>query len=214
MAVVPDVLTPGVSETTPPAVKPGKYPVGRFIVRRVATGIVTLFVVSILIFLATNILPGNVADGRARPQRDTAAGQQLDAELNINHSLPDRYLTWLGDIAARQPRHTRRSRRPRAGPIRRSPRRSAAHCATASILAGLTTLLLIPLTLVLGSDRRRARRAQGRPRDLVPGAGDRAACPSSSPGTVLIFIFFNKLNLLPPVALFGPGSRRSPTSTR
>ena len=38
------------------------HPVLWFVLRRTATGIATLFVISILIFLATNVLPGNAAE--------------------------------------------------------------------------------------------------------------------------------------------------------
>lgn len=208
MAVVPDVLTPGVSETTPPAVKPGKYPVGRFIVRRVATGILTLFVVSILIFVATNILPGNVATVVLGRNATPSLVRKLDAELNINHSLPERYLTWLGDalqgnlghsaVAEAEGRSNSAITSTLGSPLRDS-----------LILAGLTTLLLIPLTLVLGTIAgvhagRKADHAISFPALVMGGL------PEFVMGTVLIYVFFNKLNLLPPVALYAPG--QSPLS--
>ena len=62
MAVLPETSSPGVAEiTTVEPVRGSNHPVAMFLARRIATGILTLLVVSILIFIATNILPGNVA---------------------------------------------------------------------------------------------------------------------------------------------------------
>ena len=204
MAVVPDVLTPGLPDTTPPVVKPGaKHPVARFVVRRVATGILTLFVVSILIFLATNILPGNVATVVLGRNATPALVHRLDVQLNVNHSLPERYLTWLGDavqgnlghsaVAEAEGRSNSAITSTLGDPLRNS-----------LVLAGLTTILLIPLTLLLGT---LAGIYAGRPADhaisfpaLVMGG-----LPEFVMGTLLIYVFFNKLGLLPPVALLSPG---------
>ena len=50
------------------------HPVLRFCIRRVAAGVLTLFVASILIFLATNALPGNVAETVLGKKRISCAG--------------------------------------------------------------------------------------------------------------------------------------------
>ncbi len=204
MAVVPDVLTPGVPATTPPAVKPGaKHPVARFVLRRVATGILTLFVVSILIFVATNILPGNVATVVLGRNATPALVHKLDAQLNINHSVTERYLTWLGDavqgnlghsaVAEAEGRSDSAITSTLGDPLRNS-----------LVLAGLTTILLIPLTLVLGTlagihAGRAADHAISFPALVMGGL------PEFVMGTLLIYVFFNKLGLLPPVALLSPG---------
>ena len=48
-----------------------RWPLAAFLVRRVAAALATLFVVSILIFAGTEVLPGDAAgpswDGRPRP---------------------------------------------------------------------------------------------------------------------------------------------------
>ena len=47
------------------------------------------------------------------------------------------------------------------------------------ILAALTTLLMVPLSLLLGDDRGHASRAHGRPRHLADRARRCSRCPSS-----------------------------------
>jgi peptide/nickel transport system permease protein len=204
MAVVPDVLAPGVPDTTPREFRPGtSHPVASFVIRRVATGLVTLLVVSMLIFVATNILPGNVATVVLGRNATPARVHKLDSELNINHSVPARYLTWLENavqgnfghsaVAEAEGRPDSTISSTLGDPLRNS-----------FVLAALTTILLIPLTLILGATAgifagRKVDHAISLPALVMGGL------PEFVMGTLLIYIFFNKLGLLPPVALLNPG---------
>jgi peptide/nickel transport system permease protein len=204
MAVVPDAFAPdsAVALSAPP---PGaRHPVVAFILRRTGAGLATLLAVSVLIFLATNVLPGNVAVVVLGRNASPANVQRLERELQINHSVPARYLRWLGNAVQ--------------GDFGRSAVAEAENRPNSSIssslgaplrnsfwLAGFTTLLLIPLTLILGA---LAGIFAGRWLDhlislpaLVMGG-----LPEFVMGTLLIYIFFSKLRWLPPVALLSPGS--------
>jgi peptide/nickel transport system permease protein len=68
------------------------------VVVRVAFGLVTLFAVSIVIFAATQALPGNAAYAvlghTATPQRLHA----LEAQLHLNRPLPSQYGSWIGGV--------------------------------------------------------------------------------------------------------------------
>lgn len=70
----------------------------RLFLRRALFGLFTLWVVSILVFLATQALPGDAAQailGReATPERLAALREQL----NLGGSLPSQYLHWLGGV--------------------------------------------------------------------------------------------------------------------
>ena len=57
----------------------------------------TLLVVSVLIFLATNVLPGNVATVVLGRNATTVNVQRVESRLNLKHSVVSRYFTWLGD---------------------------------------------------------------------------------------------------------------------
>lgn len=69
-----------------------------FLVRRLAWGLVNLFIVSMLVFLATNLLPGDPATailGRdASPERAEALRESLD----LDRPLITRYADWLGGL--------------------------------------------------------------------------------------------------------------------
>jgi peptide/nickel transport system permease protein len=68
------------------------------VVVRIALGLVTIFAVSIVIFAATQALPGNAAYAvlghTATPQRLHA----LEAQLHLNRPLVSQYGSWIGGV--------------------------------------------------------------------------------------------------------------------
>jgi peptide/nickel transport system permease protein len=180
------------------------HPAASLVVRRVAAGVVTLLAVSILIFIATNILPGNAAVIVLGRNATGIRVHALEARLGLDRSLVARYLSWLGGllhgsfgnsaVALAESRPNPGISRTIGNPLYDS-----------FILAAITTVLLIPLTLLLGAA---AGVKGGRKVDhlisfpsLVFGG-----LPEFVTGTLLIFIFFTKLKLLPPVALLNGGA--------
>ena len=70
----------------------------RMLVQRISLGILTLFVVSLIIFLGVSMLPGDAAQailGQAATPETVAA---LRKQLGLNLPAHIRYLTWLGNI--------------------------------------------------------------------------------------------------------------------
>jgi peptide/nickel transport system permease protein len=71
---------------------------GRFLLRRILLGLLTLLLVSIVVFAATQALPGNAARailGRnATPARIAALTQQL----HLDRSVLSQYFSWLGGV--------------------------------------------------------------------------------------------------------------------
>jgi len=68
------------------------------ILRRTAAGIATLFLVSILVFIGTSVLPGDVAQillGQMATPETLAA---LRAKLGLDQPAYIRYFYWLGDL--------------------------------------------------------------------------------------------------------------------
>jgi peptide/nickel transport system permease protein len=179
-------------------------PVVAFVVKRVAQGALTLLVMSVLIFAATNVLPGNVAQTVLGKQATPALIASLDQKLDLNRSLPARYESWLsgaihGDfglsaVAVAQNNLGDASvAKMIAVPLRNS-----------AILALLAMLIIVPGSLLLGvlAGMRGGSRldyAISYPA-LVLGA-----FPEFVVGLALIAIFFSALALLSPVALVPPG---------
>ncbi|MEJ1180448.1 MULTISPECIES: ABC transporter permease [unclassified Pseudarthrobacter] len=75
-----------------------RHPVLAMLASRIGLGILTLWVVSAVIFLATNVLPGNAA--LAIAGRD-ATGERLaevSHRLGLDRSLPEQYASWIGGV--------------------------------------------------------------------------------------------------------------------
>ncbi|HZZ93994.1 MAG TPA: ABC transporter permease [Usitatibacter sp.] len=71
---------------------------GRFLVRRVAALVPTLFLVSILIFGLQQLLPGDPAVAMAGEDRDPASIAYLRAKFHLDDPIPVRYGWWLKGV--------------------------------------------------------------------------------------------------------------------
>ena len=78
----------------------------KIILRRVALGFLTLFLVSVLVFAATQAMPGDTASailGRAAtPERVKVLREQL----GLNRPLTTQYFTWLARVVRGDPGHS------------------------------------------------------------------------------------------------------------
>src|SRR5256885_16698351 len=101
--------------TVPP--RDRRHPLVSFVLRRVAAGVATLFVVSILLFAGTNVLPGDVASAVLGRDSTPAGLAAIRQELHPNRPAPGRYRNWLSRFVPGGPRSSLASqagtRRPR-----------------------------------------------------------------------------------------------------
>ncbi len=68
----------------------------RFIARRIGLICITLLVVSLGIFLITEVLPGDVATMMMGKDATEANLARIREELGLNRPAPVRYLEWVG----------------------------------------------------------------------------------------------------------------------
>lgn len=172
-------------------------------VRRVAAALLTLFVVSILVFAATEILPGDAANailGRTATEENVA---ELRGLMGLDRPAAERYLDWLGgllqgDLGNSAAGYAQGGELPIWDDVKWKIRNSF-------VLAGITALIMIPLALVLGVVS--ALRAD-RPTDHTISVGSLAviSLPEFVIGSLLILLFFAWLDVLPPVSLIPPGA--------
>jgi peptide/nickel transport system permease protein len=73
-------------------------PVLKLIAQRVALGILLLLAVSVLIFVGTQILPGDVAQSILGQSATPTALENLRKELGLDQPAYIRYFTWLGGV--------------------------------------------------------------------------------------------------------------------
>ncbi len=115
----------------------------RFIVTRIALGILTLFAVSVLIFVATEILPGDVASAVLGQGATPETLATFRAELGLDRPAYIRYFEWFfgalqGDLGAAltNKRDILTSLKPRLS--------------NTLFLAGYAALIAVPLSVGLG----------------------------------------------------------------
>ncbi|MDQ6792094.1 MAG: ABC transporter permease [Candidatus Dormibacteraeota bacterium] len=68
----------------------------RFLLRRVGLALVTLLLLSMIIFLMANVLPGDVGRRILGPFADPRAVAALNHQLGVDRPLVIQYLSWLG----------------------------------------------------------------------------------------------------------------------
>jgi peptide/nickel transport system permease protein len=181
-----------------------RHPIASMIARRIAAGVVTLFVASILIFSAVTILPGDAASvvlGRnATPQ----AVKRVRASLGADKPVTQRYLDWAGGIVRGNLGDSTISvaqdfPNPSVSRIIGTPLRNSL------ILAVIAAVLFVPLALGLGAFA--AIRAF-KPTDHLISTGSLtvSSMPEFLIGTLLIVVFFSWLHLLPPISPVPPGA--------
>ena len=113
------------------------------IVRRLALGILTLFVVSVIIFAGTEILPGDVAAailGQAATEENLAA---IRASLGLDRPAYLRYFDWLGNFLQGDLGNSLSNRRPIADQV-------GERFANTLTLAGLAAIIAVPFAITLG----------------------------------------------------------------
>jgi len=73
--------------------------VGRFILRRIGLTLVTLVIVSMTVFAAAQLLPGDLGRTILGPYATKAQVDALNHELGADQPLPVRYWNWASDFA-------------------------------------------------------------------------------------------------------------------
>ena len=82
---------------------PASHPIRRMLIQRILLGIVTLFIVSIVIFAATQLLPGNAAYAVLGRSATPATLHALETQLGLNRPAVAQYWTWLTGLLQGNP---------------------------------------------------------------------------------------------------------------
>lgn len=76
---------------------------GRLIGRRLLGAVITLWLVSLFIFGAVELMPGDAAEAMLGKDATPEAVQNLRKELHLDQPAAQRYVGWLGSVAAGDP---------------------------------------------------------------------------------------------------------------
>ena len=169
-----------------------------FLLRRVGLSLATLFVLSVLVFLAGDALPGNVGRAVLGPFADQHAVDIFNHEAGTDRPLLVRYGDWIGRFVVGDMGKSFIYRSPVAPFLTRALAHSA-------LLALVAFVLVVPLGILGGVV---AALNVGRPLDrIITVAGLSAAIvPEFVTGIVLILVFGVWLRWLPISATWQPGA--------
>jgi peptide/nickel transport system permease protein len=194
MAATDPILIP-----TPSVSRRRRHPIAAFVARRVAAGIGLLAIISVLVFGATNVLPGDVAAAVLGRQATPESVAGLRQELGLDRPLVPRYLDWVGGVLHGDLGQSLAGTQAPVWTLIRDP------LVNTLTLAGLTILVLIPLSLLLGIA---AGVRVSRPLDQGISGVTLAitAVPEFVIGALLVLVFAVSLGVLPAVSLIPPGT--------
>jgi len=119
------------------------HPIARLIGQRLLLGLLTLFVVSLIIFSAVELLPGDLAQailGQAATPETVAAFRR---DLGLDRPPHERYLGWLGNMVQGDFGQSLATKRPIVDLL-------AGRLGNTLFLAGLAALIAVPISLALG----------------------------------------------------------------
>jgi peptide/nickel transport system permease protein len=183
--------------------RPRAHPLLRFVGWRILAGIATLLAVSVLVFVGTEVLPGDAAGAVLGRNATPEQLDELREQMNLDRPAVVRYLEWLGglvrgDLGNSAAGYAEGSVRPIGDEISGAIVNSLA-------LALVTALFMVPLGLLFGVW---AGIRAGRATDHAISTSSLTivSLPEFVLGSLLILVFFSWLGWLSPLALIPPHS--------
>jgi peptide/nickel transport system permease protein len=168
-----------------------------FILKRVGLAVITLFILSLIVFFAAQVLPGDPARAILGPLASAASVKALAHQLGTDKPLLDQYWTWISHVVQGHLGQSYQYREP-IGPL------ITTALGNSLKLAALAFVLVVPLGILGGVV---AALNVGKPIDRIISVVGLSATviPEVVSGIVLILIFAIGLNVLPLSASGGHG---------
>ena len=166
------------------------------IARRVGAGILTLLIVSAVVFFITSMLPGDAAQMILGQNATSETVAALRQQLGLDQPLLMRYFSWLGGMMQGDFGTSFASHLPVSQLV-------AQRIPATYELAGITTLICVPLALIIGivAAMNRGSRLD---RALVIGTMATVAVPEFLVATVAVLIFAVKLHWVSAMSFGNP----------
>ncbi len=163
------------------------------VAKRFASSLLTLFLVSLVVFTIAQLLPGDAAEetlGQSATEQQIAA---LRHEMGLDRPAHERYASWLGGMVKGDPGQSLVANMPVSQVI-------STRLPNSLLLAALTALVAVPvaLSIGIGSAMNRGGRID---RALNISTLSMVAVPEFLVATLAVLIFSVKLRWLPSIAL-------------
>jgi peptide/nickel transport system permease protein len=169
-----------------------------FLLRRLGLMILTLWILTLIVFFAGQILPGDPARATLGNLASPGAVQALDQQLGVNRPLLTRYLSWLGGLLHGN-LGTSYAYRTAVEPFIRAALINSVK------LAALAFVIVVPLGII-GGVIAALYAGRGTDRAISVTGLSLSSVPEFVSGIVLIVIFGVELKWLPVTASAGAGA--------
>jgi peptide/nickel transport system permease protein len=171
-----------------------------FILRRLLLGILVLILVSVLVFLATQALPGDPARAILGRNANPASLAALRQQLHLDRPVADQYLTWVTGLLHGNLGTSLEAQEPVSTLL-------APKLVNSALLVVLAAVLSIPLSIAIG-----AWAALKREKVFDQSSSNLmlllAALPEFVVALVLVIVFATTVfHVLPAISTVPPGSR-------
>jgi peptide/nickel transport system permease protein len=170
----------------------------RFLLKRLGLALITLFLLSIIVFVGAQVLPGNVARRILGPFADQAAVDNLNHELGTDRSLWAQYWDWITGFVQGDMGTSFAYSLPVSDLIGDALQNSLK-------LAAFAFVLVVPLS-ILGGVVAALKRDTWADRTITLGGLSLSVVPEFVTGIILILVFALWLDLFPVSALAPEGS--------
>lgn len=163
------------------------------VLKRLGAALVTLVLVSAVVFTVSSLLPGDAAQEMLGQSATPEAVAALRQQYGLDRPAPERYVRWLGGLVTGDPGRSLVANMPVADVI-------AGRLPNSLLLAGLTALVAVPVALLIGILS--AMHRDGRlDRSLNIATLAMVALPEFLVATVAVLLFSVQLRLLPSIAM-------------
>ena len=169
----------------------------RFIARRLMYATITLTLVSVLVFVLTDLMPGDWATAFYGQEATPELLAQMRAKYGLDRPVMERYANWVSGVFRGDFGESFAKKQPVASFL-------AGRLQTSLLLGGSAALVAMPFAVVLGII---AGLTRGRKTDTFLSMTSLIgmSTPGFVVGTILIYIFSIKLKILPALTILRGG---------
>ena len=172
--------------------------VGRLLVRRLLLAVLTVWLASLLVFVALQALPGNLATQILGQNATPQAVAALDARLHLDRPAWERYLSWLGGALHGDFGRSLATGQPAVSVVGHALRNTSL-LALIVIVCGVTLSLVFGVAAAIFRDRW--------PDLLISGVSLAGmSVPEFTVATLLVLLFSIRFAVFPAVVIAGPSA--------
>lgn len=162
---------------------------GRYVLRRLGLAVITLFILSVVVFFVASVLPGSVGRAILGPFANQSSVDKLNDELGVNGPFWQRYIDWVSHALRGDFGDSYKFKKPVMDFIPTA--------LVASLKLALATLVIVVPLGIIGGTFAALRQGKAADRVITIAGLSLAVTPEFVVGILLILVVAVKLGWLP-----------------